>query len=93
MAVDAQVCEGSCGTEAFNIYTAGRVVDEDYMFQGGDGFGLEFRRVQIRDEGFEEGHVVSSWFKREVGFRADDKVGGFEVGKGGYDLACVECWI
>jgi hypothetical protein len=80
MAVYVQVCEGSCGTEGFNIYPAGRVVDKDYMLKGGDGFGFEFRRVEIRDEGFEQGHVVSRWFEREVGFRADDKVRGFEVG-------------
>jgi len=93
MTVDAQVYEGSCSTESFDIYTAGRVVDKDYMLKGGDGLGLEFRRVQVRDKRFEEGQVVSRRFKRELGFGADEKVGGFEVGKGGHDLSCVECWI
>jgi hypothetical protein len=63
------------------------------VFEGGDGFGLEFRRKEVRDEGFEEGHVVAGSFKGKVGLGADDEMGGFEMGKGGYDLGCVECWV
>ena len=81
-------CAERCG-----IYPTTRVVDENYLLERGDCFGLEARGGEVWCEGFEQGDVGARRLERKIGLRPNDEVRGLEVRKSGDDLSRVEGWI